>query len=209
MTVARSRYGPYGRPQGDPNFGQYLSQEAQAREKKERAIRAKNRAKGQGDPAYAYEAQGDEYRPNLPPPIPWPPADLPGPTERPDTGEGIPGPKLKIEQHLPKGIPPGSTLASYQPQCIKAPCPQVWITPDGQQITSYGDEGRPEKIPEPIRKEEEVTKADYDKFRAMQAAQLAQYQQYQSAVPSDASAPLGSNPMVQRAILNPRTARRR
>ena len=85
--------GPYGRPQGDPNYGQPLSRTDQAREMYERAIRAENRAKGQGDPNFAYESapplqpitgpiyDGGPFDPNtgprqdLPSPGSYPPPD--------------------------------------------------------------------------------------------------------------------------------------
>ena len=44
-----------GRPWGDPNWGKYISREDQAREAQERAARAAARARGEGDPRYAYE----------------------------------------------------------------------------------------------------------------------------------------------------------
>ena len=47
--------GPYGRPWGSPNYGAPLTQDQMRREADERAIRARNRATGQGDPAFDYE----------------------------------------------------------------------------------------------------------------------------------------------------------
>jgi len=90
--------GPYGRPQGDPNYGQYLSRTDQAREMYERAIRAENRAKGQGDPNFAYESapplqpitgpiyDGGPFDPNT-----GPRQDLPSPGSPPLNEDGIYG----------------------------------------------------------------------------------------------------------------------
>jgi hypothetical protein len=47
--------GPYGRPWGSPNYGAPLTQDQMRREADERAIRARNRAAGQSDPAFDYE----------------------------------------------------------------------------------------------------------------------------------------------------------
>ena len=88
--------GPYGRPQGDPNYGQPLSRTDQAREMYERAIRAENRAKGQGDPNFAYESEpplqpitgpiydGGPFDPNT-----GPRQDLPSPGSPPLGGEWL------------------------------------------------------------------------------------------------------------------------
>jgi hypothetical protein len=56
--------GPYGRPWGSPDYGEPLTQAQMDREANERAIRARNRSAGQGDPAFDYE------RPQAPGP-PW------------------------------------------------------------------------------------------------------------------------------------------
>jgi hypothetical protein len=56
--------GPYGRQWGSPDYGEPLTQAQMDREANERAIRARNRSAGQGDPAFDYE------RPQAPGP-PW------------------------------------------------------------------------------------------------------------------------------------------
>ena len=93
--------GMYGRPQGDPNYGQPLSGADQAREMYERAIRAENRAKGQGDPNFAYEVtppppingpiyDGGPFDPNT-----GPRQDLPSPGSPPPQQQPIPVDRAK------------------------------------------------------------------------------------------------------------------
>jgi hypothetical protein len=112
--------GPYGRPWGSPNYGAPLTQAQMRREADERAIRARNRAAGQSDPAFDYERPRGGRDIPMPevPQGPWggPVGPLPspedgGPWERapgPDVGmfdrERMPPPRQETGTLRPSGV---------------------------------------------------------------------------------------------------------
>lgn len=87
--------GPYGRPWGSPDYGEPLTQAQMDREADERAIRARNREAGQGDPAFDYER--------------------PDPNVGQIGGRGTPVPWLpEIVDTRETGTPRGSAERQYQ-----------------------------------------------------------------------------------------------
>ena len=108
--------GPYGRPWGSPNYGAPLTQDQMRREADERAIRARNRAAGQSDPAFDYERPRGgrdipmpDWRSEVPQ-GPWggPVGPLPSP-EREMPGGGWYRPGGKLEYVPPPPVEPSQT----------------------------------------------------------------------------------------------------
>ena len=104
--------GPYGRPWGSPNYGAPLTQDQMRREADERAIRARNRAAGQSDPAFDYERPRGGRDIPMPevPQGPWggPVGPLPSP-EREMPGGGRYRPGGKFWQEAAEYVPPATS----------------------------------------------------------------------------------------------------
>jgi hypothetical protein len=102
--------GPYGRPWGSPNYGEPLTQAQMDREAAERAMRARDRAAGHGDPAFEYERPLQESSPRpdakYPVPVDTGPGGQEDPRDLPDMGPGRMEPVDRLPDQGPIGLPP-------------------------------------------------------------------------------------------------------